>query len=130
MGSNCGEIVIGLSNVYFEGKKVVCVMDLVKCDYYFGVLQVFVDGSKIVFVNGLLLVWIGYEIYCSGKVNLGCNSIWIDKMIGNYGLKNLELFVMQEFLVGLIGGIVGGGVGKVGGKGLQVVCEKFWFEFI
>ncbi|AOK38846.1 DUF6531 domain-containing protein [Burkholderia cenocepacia] len=125
MGSNCGEIVTGSSNVYFEGKKVARVTDLVKCDHHSGAPQALVDGSKTVFVNGLPLVRIGHETHCSGKVNSGRNSIWIDKTTGNYGPKNPELSATQEFLAGLIGGIVGGGVGKVGGKGLQAVREKF-----
>jgi RHS repeat-associated protein len=125
MGSNCGEIVTGSSNVYFEGKKVARVTDLVKCDHHSGAPQALVDGSKTVFVNGLPLVRIGHETHCSGKVNSGRNSIWIDKTTGNYGPKNPELSATQEFLAGLIGGIVGGGVGKVGGKGLRAVREKF-----
>ncbi|WP_244132827.1 DUF6531 domain-containing protein [Burkholderia sp. BCC0397] len=119
MGSNCGEIVTGSSNVYFEGKRVARVTDLVKCDHHSGVPQALVDGSKTVFVNGLPLVRIGHETHCSGKVNSGRNSIWIDKTTGHYGPKNPELSATQEFLAGLLGGIVGGGVGKFAGKGLR-----------
>ncbi|WP_175962278.1 DUF6531 domain-containing protein [Burkholderia pyrrocinia] len=122
MGSNCGEIVTGSGNVYFEGKKVARVTDLVKCDHHSGVPQALVDGSKTVFVNGLPLMRIGHETHCSGKVNSGRNSIWIDKTTGHYGPKNPELSAAQEFLAGLLGGIVGGGVGKFAGKGLR---EKF-----
>ncbi|WP_175854242.1 DUF6531 domain-containing protein [Burkholderia cepacia] len=119
MGSNCGEIVTGSGNVYFEGKKVARVTDLVTCEHHSGVPQPLVDGSKTVFVNGLPLVRIGHETHCSGKVNSGRNSIWIDKTTGHYGPKNPELSATQEFLAGLIGGIVGGGVGKFAGKGLR-----------
>ncbi|QRR17565.1 hypothetical protein GJG85_22410 [Burkholderia sp. MS389] len=122
MGTNCGEIVTGSSNVYFEGKKVARVTDLVKCDHHSGAPQALVDGSKTVFVNGLPLVRIGHETHCSGKVNSGRNSIWIDKTTGNYGPKNPELSATQEFLAGLLGGLVGGGAGKFAGKGLR---EKF-----
>ena len=122
MGSNCGEIVTGSGDVYFEGKKVARVTDLVKCDHHSGVPQPLVDGSKTVFVNGLPLVRIGHETHCSGKVNSGRNSIWIDKTTGHYGPKNPELTATQEFLAGLLGGIVGGGVGKFAGKGMR---EKF-----
>ncbi|WP_310642566.1 DUF6531 domain-containing protein [Burkholderia cenocepacia] len=125
MGSNCGEIVTGSSNVYFEGKKVARVTDLVKCDHHSGAPQALVDGSKTVFVNGLPLVRIGHETHCSGKVNSGRNSIWIDKTTGQYGPKNPELSATQEFLAGLLGGIVGGGVGKFAGKGLRGLREKF-----
>ncbi|MBN3567256.1 DUF6531 domain-containing protein [Burkholderia cenocepacia] len=125
MGTNCGEIVTGSSNVYFEGKKVARVTDLVKCDHHSGVPQALVDGSKTVFVNGLPLVRIGHETHCSGKVNSGRNSIWIDKTTGQYGPKNPELSATQEFLAGLLGGIVGGGVGKFAGKGLRGLREKF-----
>ncbi|WP_431227463.1 DUF6531 domain-containing protein [Burkholderia contaminans] len=119
MGSNCGEIVTGSGNVYFEGKKVARVTDLVSCEHHSGVPQPLVDGSKTVFVNGLPLVRIGHETHCSGKVNSGRNSIWIDKTTGHYGPKNPELSATQEFLAGLLGGIVGGGVGKFAGKGLR-----------
>ncbi|QTD91595.1 PAAR domain-containing protein [Burkholderia anthina] len=119
MGSNCGEIVTGSGNVYFEGKKVARVTDLVTCEHHSGVPQPLVDGSKTVFVNGLPLVRIGHETHCSGKVNSGRNSIWIDKTTGHYGPKNPELTATQEFLAGLLGGIVGGGIGKFAGKGLR-----------
>ncbi|CAN0643925.1 DUF6531 domain-containing protein [Burkholderia cepacia] len=119
MGSNCGEIVTGSGNVYFEGKKVARVTDLVTCEHHSGVPQPLVDGSKTVFVNGLPLVRIGHETHCSGKVNSGRNSIWIDKTTGHYGPKNPELSATQEFLAGLLGGIVGGGIGKFAGKGLR-----------
>lgn len=119
IGNNCGEIKTGSDNVYFEGKKVARVTDLVKCDHHSSAPQALVDGSKTVFVNGLPLVRIGHETYCSGKVNSGRNSIWIDKTTGHYGPKNPELSATQEFLAGLLGGIVGGGVGKFAGKGLR-----------
>ncbi|WP_175887260.1 DUF6531 domain-containing protein [Burkholderia contaminans] len=119
MGSNCGEIKTGSDNVYFERKKVARVTDLVSCEHHSGVPQPLVDGSKTVFVNGLPLVRIGHETHCSGKVNSGRNSIWIDKTTGNYGPKNPELSATEEFLAGLIGGIVGGGIGKLAGKGLR-----------
>ncbi|WP_196788166.1 DUF6531 domain-containing protein, partial [Burkholderia cepacia] len=119
IGNNCGEIKTGSDNVYFEGKKVARVTDLVKCDHHSSAPQALVDGSKTVFVNGLPLVRIGHETHCSGKVNSGRNSIWIDKTTGHYGPKNPELSATQEFLAGLLGGIVGGGVGKFAGKGLR-----------
>ncbi|WP_175953158.1 RHS repeat-associated core domain-containing protein [Burkholderia sp. BCC0405] len=119
MGSNCGEIVTGSGNVYFEGKKVARVTDLVKCDHHSGEPQALVEGSKTVFVNGLPLVRIGHETHCSGKVNSGRNSIWIDKTTGQYGPKNPELSATQEFLAGLLGGVVGGGIGRFSGKGLR-----------
>lgn len=116
MGSNCGKIVFGLGNVIFEGKVVVCVMDIIVCDKYFG-FELLVEGSFIIIINQLLFVCIGYLSYCSGKVNFGCKSVLIDKIIGQFGLKNFELIVGEEFFVGFVGGLFGVKLGgMIGGR--------------
>ncbi|MGH8781196.1 RHS repeat-associated core domain-containing protein [Paraburkholderia sp.] len=117
MGSDCGEIKTGSDDVYFEGRKVARVTDLVKCDHHSDMPQPIVDGSKTIFVNGLALARIGHETHCSGKINSGRNSIWIDRTTAQYGPKNPELTAGQEFLAGLLGAAIGAGVGKwAGGK--------------
>ncbi|KVS67639.1 hypothetical protein WK41_21860 [Burkholderia cepacia] len=71
------------------------------------------------FVNGLPLVRIGHDAHCSGKINSGRNSIFIDNTTGPYGPKNPELSAMQEFVAGLIGGIAGGAVGSAIHRGFR-----------
>ncbi|WP_338638386.1 RHS repeat-associated core domain-containing protein [Burkholderia pyrrocinia] len=119
MGSDCGRIMTGSSTVYFEGKKVARVTDIVQCDQHSGP-QPLVEGSKTVFVNGLPLVRIGHETHCSGKINSGRNSIFIDKTTGQYGPKNPELSALQEFIAGLLGGIAGGAIARVSAKRLGI----------
>ncbi|RQU68076.1 hypothetical protein DF141_28135 [Burkholderia cenocepacia] len=119
MGSDCGQIKTGSSNVFFEGKKVARVTDIVQCDHHSGP-QPLVQGSKTVFVNGLPLVRIGHETHCSGKINSGRKSIFIDKTTGQYGPKNPELSATQEFIAGLIGGIAGGAIARVSAKRLGI----------
>ena len=117
LGTNCGEIKTGSDDVYFEGKKVARVTDLVACEHHSTMPQPIVDGSKTIFVNNLPLARIGHETHCSGKINSGRNSIWIDKTTVQCGPKNPELTAGQEFLAGLLGGIIGAGIGKfVGSK--------------
>ncbi|MDJ1162765.1 RHS repeat-associated core domain-containing protein [Burkholderia gladioli pv. gladioli] len=116
MGSNCGKIMTGSRTVYFEKKKVARVTDLVQCEHHSGVPEPLVEGSRTIFVNGLPLVRIGHETHCSGKVNSGCNSIWIDKTTGQYGPKNPELTAGQEFLAGLLGGLIGAKLGHMAGE--------------
>lgn len=107
-GSNCGKIASGSDNVYFEGRKVARVTDLVKCEHHSGTPQPLVEGSKTIFVNGLPLVRIGHETHCSGKINDGRKSIWIDKTTAQYGPKNPELTAGEEFWAGMLGALVGG----------------------
>ncbi|MCX4160654.1 MULTISPECIES: DUF6531 domain-containing protein [Paraburkholderia] len=116
MGSDCGEIKTGSDDVYFEGKKVARVTDLVACEHHSSMPQPIVDGSKTIFINNLPLARIGHETHCSGKINSGRNSIWIDKTTGHYGPKNPELTAGQEFLAGLLGAMIGAGVGKFAGS--------------
>ncbi|PEH84266.1 AHH domain-containing protein [Burkholderia gladioli] len=116
MGSNCGKIMTGSRTVYFEKKKVARVTDLVQCEHHSGAPEPLVEGSRTIFVNGLPLVRIGHETHCSGKVNSGRNSIWIDKTTGQYGPKNPELTAGQEFLAGLLGGLIGAKLGHMAGE--------------
>ncbi|MCA7978121.1 RES domain-containing protein [Burkholderia cepacia] len=118
MGSDCGRIMTGSGNVFFEGKKVARVTDLVQCDQHSGP-QSLVEGSRTVFVNGLPLVRIGHDTHCSGKINSGRNSILIDKTTGQYGPKNPELSALQELIAGLVGGIAGGAIGSAIHRGLR-----------
>ncbi|AKM03221.1 RHS repeat-associated core domain-containing protein [Burkholderia pyrrocinia] len=119
MGSDCGQIMTGSHDVYFEGRRVARVTDLVKCDQHSGVPQPLVEGSRTVFVNDLPLVRIGHETYCSAKVNAGRKSIWIDKTTGQYGPKKPELTAGEEFWASLLGGLAGGAVGRTIGKGFK-----------
>ncbi|CAB3767323.1 hypothetical protein B7G54_29730 [Burkholderia puraquae] len=119
VGGNCGEIMTGSDDVRFEGRKVARVTDLVKCDQHSSVPQPLVEGSKTIFVNGLPLVRIGHETHCSAKVNTGRDSIWIDRTTGQYGPKTPELSAGEEFWAGLLGGLAGGAVGRVLGKGFK-----------
>ncbi|WP_227245188.1 RHS repeat-associated core domain-containing protein [Paraburkholderia caribensis] len=119
MGSNCGEIRSGSDNVYFEKKKVARVTDLVHCEKHSGAPEPIVDGSKTIFVNGLPLVRIGHETHCSGKINSGSESIWIDKTVAQYGPKNPELTAGQEFIAGLLGGLIGAKLGSAIGEGIR-----------
>ncbi|WP_096721880.1 DUF6531 domain-containing protein [Paraburkholderia acidicola] len=122
LGTNCGEIKTGSDDVYFEGKKVARVTDLVACEHHSDMPQPIVDGSKTIFVNDLPLARIGHETHCSGKINSGRNSIWIDKTTVQYGPKNPELTAAQEFLAGLLGAIIGAGIGKFAGSRVR---ERF-----
>ncbi len=97
MGSNCGKISTGSGNVTFEGKAAARVTDLVACTKHPGP-EPLVEGSKTITVNGLPIVRIGHSTHCSGKVNSGRKSIWIDKTTGQYGPKNPELTAGEEFL--------------------------------
>ncbi|WP_080414958.1 RHS repeat-associated core domain-containing protein [Burkholderia ubonensis] len=123
MGSNCGQIMTGSGNVFFEGKKVARVTDLVQCDQHSGP-QPLVEGSKTIFVNGLPLVRIGHDAHCSGKINSGRNSIFIDTTTGQYGPKNPELSATQEFIAGLIGGVAGGAIGRAIHRGVSTRSAK------
>ncbi|WP_321846346.1 DUF6531 domain-containing protein [Paraburkholderia bannensis] len=116
MGSNCGQIMTGSSNVFFEGKPVARVTDLVKCDHHSDSPQALVEGSKTVFVNGLPLVRIGHETHCSAKVNAGRNSIWIDKTTAQYGPKNPEVTAGEAFWASLLGALAGGAIGRTIGN--------------
>ncbi|KAF1039400.1 MULTISPECIES: DUF6531 domain-containing protein [Burkholderia] len=119
MGSDCGQIMSGSHDVYFEGRQVARVTDLVKCDQHSGVPQPLVEGSRTVFVNDLPLVRIGHETHCSAKVNAGRKSIWIDKTTAQYGPKNPELTAAEEFWASLLGALAGGAVGRTIGKGFK-----------
>ncbi|PRE14051.1 DUF6531 domain-containing protein [Burkholderia multivorans] len=119
MGSDCGQILTGSHDVYFEGRQVARVTDLVKCDQHSGVPQPLVEGSRTVFVNGLPLVRIGHETHCSAKVNAGRKSIWIDKTTAQYGPKSPELTAGEEFWASLLGALAGGAVGRTIGKGFK-----------
>ncbi|MEF2249914.1 DUF6531 domain-containing protein [Ralstonia solanacearum] len=123
MGSNCGKISTGSGNVTFEGKAAARVTDLVACTKRPGP-EPLVEGSKTITVNGLPIVRIGHSTHCSGKVNSGRKSIWIDKTTGQYGPKNPELTAGEEFLAGLLGGLVGARIGGMVGKGRREPTES------
>ncbi|MBB6593307.1 PAAR domain-containing protein, partial [Ralstonia solanacearum] len=123
MGSNCGKISTGSGNVTFEGKAAARVTDLVACTKHPGP-EPLVEGSKTITVNGLPIVRIGHSTHCSGKVNSGRKSIWIDKTTGQYGPKNPELTAGEEFLAGLLGGLVGARIGGMVGKGRREPTES------
>ncbi|MEQ5840471.1 DUF6531 domain-containing protein [Paraburkholderia acidicola] len=117
MGSNCGKIASGSHNVFFEGKQAARVSDVVHCDKHSDAPEPLVEGSRTITINGLPLVRIGHSTHCSGKVNAGRKSIWADNTIGQYGPKNPELTAGEEFLAGLIGGLLGAKLGGwLGGK--------------
>ncbi|AQW31158.1 PAAR domain-containing protein [Ralstonia syzygii subsp. celebesensis] len=123
MGSNCGKISTGSGNVTFEGKAAARVTDLVACSKHPGP-EPLVEGSKTITVNGLPIVRIGHSTHCSGKVNSGRKSLWIDKTTGQYGPKNPELTAGEEFLAGLLGGLVGARIGGMVGRGRREPTES------
>ncbi|MCL1622136.1 GH-E family nuclease [Ralstonia pseudosolanacearum] len=123
MGSNCGKIATGSGNVTFEGKAAARVTDLIACTKHPGP-EPLVEGSLTITINGLPSVRIGHASHCSGKVNSGRKSIWIDKTTGQFGPKNPELTAGEEFLAGLLGGLVGAKIGGAVGRGRREPTES------
>ncbi|MFP6562280.1 DUF6531 domain-containing protein [Paraburkholderia sp. B3] len=119
MGSNCGKITTGSSDVTFEGRKAARVTDVVACSKHSSSPEPLVEGSRTITINGLPLVRIGHSTHCSAKVNSGRKSVWADTTTGQYGPRNPELSAAEEFLAGLLGGLIGARIGGMLGEALK-----------
>ena len=73
-GEKKGKIKEGSLDVFFEGKNVARVGDLIECDDHAGPHYV-AEGAKTVFANGFPIARIGHQTTCDGNVDGGCKTI-------------------------------------------------------
>jgi len=73
-GDNKGAIAEGSGNVFFEGKPVARVGDLVTCSDHPGA-SILAEGAKTVYANDRNIVRVGHRTTCDGNVNDGCKTI-------------------------------------------------------
>ena len=75
-GDNKGVIKTGSPNVFFRGKAVARVMDVVACTEHSESLVA--EGAETVFANGWPIARIGHKTTCDGTINDGVPTIAID----------------------------------------------------
>ncbi|MFO1165825.1 MAG: RHS repeat-associated core domain-containing protein [Paracoccus sp. (in: a-proteobacteria)] len=75
-GSNKGKIETGSPNVFFRGKPVARVTDVVDCSDH--AVSKVAEGAETVFANDLPIARIGHKTTCDGTINDGVPDIAID----------------------------------------------------
>ncbi|MFP7675599.1 RHS repeat-associated core domain-containing protein [Marivita sp. S0852] len=75
-GTNKGLIILGSTDVYFEGKSVARRGDIIECSRHGE--QAVAEGCETVFANNRPIARIGHKSTCDGVINDGCATIAID----------------------------------------------------
>ncbi|MFG6653497.1 RHS repeat-associated core domain-containing protein [Scandinavium sp. M-37] len=74
-GENKGTIIAGSPNVYFEGKPVARVGDLIECSVHPSPPAVIAEGAKTVYANGKQIARLGHRTTCDANINSGAATI-------------------------------------------------------
>ena len=93
-----GKIESGSPDVFFEGKKVARVTDIVSCSKHSTPPQI-AEGSNTIFVNGLPLARIGHKTTCSATIQQGCKTIFADSTTGSYLPIESEMSAREQTIV-------------------------------
>jgi RHS repeat-associated protein len=95
-----GKIITGSPNVFFEGKPVARVTDLVACSKH-SVPPLIAEGSETTSVNGLPLARIGHKTTCGATIQQGCKTIFGDSTTGQYGPIDSQMSVFEQSIVSI-----------------------------
>lgn len=135
MASVTGNIQRGSPDVFFEGKPVARVSDVVNCSRHPGEIPI-IEGSKTIFINGLPLARIGHKIKCAAVVQEGCKTIVADNTTQSYGKPDAEFSVLEQLLLSAVevigfrsaareGGLLDGMLRKLFGEPIDVATGDY-----